>query len=362
MEELEILAVDSIIRKKFEDDYQKIPLHYRRLEEINETLSKNLRMRIRKKILKTKEELIQKIEELENNTQLNFYISETSYLLETYKNLLISPIKLNFMGKQQSNSNVVEKNKITIEYFQLCKKYIDLDIEFPKRKYTIMCSNCQNKKNFEIIDDNIYICDNCNAQQIILKVVSSYRDIDRINISSKYVYDRKIHFRDCINQYQGKQNSSIEQHVYDDLEEQFCRHHLISRDKSIPKEERFATITKEHVSMFLKDLSYAKHYENINLIHYNLTGIKPDDIGYLENILLDDFDILTDLYDKLFKDINRKNFINTQYVLYQLLTRHKHVCNQDDFVILKTMDIKYFHDEICSVLFNILGWNMVPWF
>ncbi len=32
-----------------------------------------------------------------------------------------------------------------------------------------------------------------------------------------------------------------------------------------------------------------------------------------------DFDKLTEQYDLLFKDIERKNFINTQYVLFQLL-------------------------------------------
>ena len=71
--------------------------------------------------------------------------------------------------------------------------------------------------DFNIIDTNIYICMNCSTQQTVLKNVSSYRDIDRVNIGNKYLYDRKIHFRDSINQYQGKQNSTIPKKVYDDL-------------------------------------------------------------------------------------------------------------------------------------------------
>jgi hypothetical protein len=171
------------------------------------------------------------------------------------------------------------------------------------------------------------------------------------------LYDRKIHFRDCINQYQGKQNSTINQKVYDDLEKQFELHHLLVGDKSTPKNIRFSNIKKEHISIFLKELEYTKHYENINLIHYNITGNKPDDIGYLEDKLLEDFDILTELYDKKFKHIDRKNFINTQYVLYQLLLRHKHPCNKNDFSILKTIDRKTFHDDIMKDLFIDLGWN-----
>ena len=148
------------------------------------------------------------------------------------------------------------------------------------KKDKITCNNCNNNKDFDIEEGNIYICLHCSSQQFILRNVTSYKDINRINISTKYMYDRKIHFRDCINQYQGKQNSSISQEVYDDLIREFESHHLIepcSDGKN--SKERFKNITKEHISIFLKELSYTKHYENINLIHYNLTGIKPDDIG-----------------------------------------------------------------------------------
>ena len=64
--------------------------------------------------------------------------------------------------------------------------------------------------------------------------------------------------------------------------------------------------------------------------------------------------------DKNYKHIDRKNFINTQYVLYQLLLKHKHPCNKEDFTILKTLDRKTFHDEIMSNIFLQLGWNFVP--
>ena len=146
------------------------------------------------------------------------------------------------------------------------------------------------------------------------------------------------------------------------MEKQFELHHLLIGHKDTPKKKRFENITKEHINIFLKELEYAKHYENINLIYYNITGNKPDDIGYLEDKLLEDFDVLTDVYDKLFKNINRKNFINTQYILFQLLNRHKHPCNPEDFTILKTIDRKTFHDDIFRVLAMHLGWNFTTTF
>ena len=70
-------------------------------------------------------------------------------------------------------------------------------------------------------------------------------------------------------------------------------------------------------------------------------------------------------YDKKFKNkpgFERKNFINTQYVLYQLLMKYKHNCKKEDFTILKTTDRKSFHDDIAKILFEDLGWNMAPIF
>jgi hypothetical protein len=45
-----------------------------------------------------------------------------------------------------------------------------------------------------------------------------------------------------------------------------------------------------------------------------------------------------------------------------LLRRHKYPCQKEDFNILKTIDRKYYHDEICSELFHDLGWNFQPLF
>ena len=73
-----------------------------------------------------------------------------------------------------------------------------------------------------------------------------------------------------------------------------------------------------------------------------------------------------DAYDKKFKQqnfkIDRKSFINTQYTLFQLLRRHKHPCKEEDFNMLKTLDRKSFLDDICSQLFQELGWNFTPIF
>ena len=103
----------------------------------------------------------------------------------------------------ENSNNNKEKDSIINAYVVIAQKYTPLDISIPIKPKRVICNNCPNKKLFDIVDNSIYICLICGAQQEILLHTSSYTDIDRINISAKYTYDRKVHFRDCINQYQG---------------------------------------------------------------------------------------------------------------------------------------------------------------
>ena len=361
MSQTDILRIDTIIKQAFDYEAKNLPEYHKQLDELEKTLKNSkLAARMRNSLQTNTTTLKDKISNVNN---VHFYISETASLLETYKKILKTPIKMSFTGKNIKNSS--EKNKVISQYLEIAQKYTDTNVELPSKNKKVICNNCPNKKLFDIVDSSIYICLLCGAQQEILLHTSSYKDIDRINISAKYTYDRKVHFRDCINQYQGKQNSSIDAQVYIKLEDQFDKHHLLIGDKNTDKKIRFQNITKEHIHIFLKELEYTKHYENVNLIHYQITGNKPDDISYLENKLLDDFDILTDLYDKKFKNqpgFDRKNFINTHYVLYQFLVRYRHPCKKEDFTILKTVDRKSFHDDVGQKLFISLGWNHFPIF
>lgn len=367
MFDVDILEIDSKIVKNFEEHRNNISMYEEKRNDLIECLKlESISQRTKQSLAESLKNLEEFIDDLTTNRTLNFYTIESAEILEKYRNILKQPLKVNFMGKPIKSNK--DKKKLISEYLDIATRYFELKLEptspstsTSDKKERVSCNNCNNTKDFDIEEGDIYICLNCSSQQFVMRNTTSYKDINRINISSKYMYDRKIHFRDCINQYQGKQNSNISQKVYDDLIAQFESHHLIEPDsKDKNSKERFKNITKEHVSMFLKELSYTKHYENVNLIHYNLTGIKPDDIGYLEDKLLDDFDVITEAYDRLFKHLDRKNFINTQYILYQLLLRHKHPCRKEDFSMLKTIDRKNFHDEICKVLFEEIKFSFLP--
>ncbi len=375
--EIDIYSIDKKIRdiwSKNKEQIESIEKEISDLEEIKNSgcneeskeakehfISLHVLRDIDEKIKKLKQEKT-KIENI-NNIQ-HFYTMDFSELIEQYKSAI--PTKISFMGKTKKSNNDISKI-----YLEILKKY---DIEYKeiealttkaKKVEKKNCSKCGSVSFIFQTDQNLEICEDCGKQEEKSYKSLSYKDISRVNMSSKYSYERKIHFKDCINQFQGKQNATIDDNVFKELEDQFERHGLLVGDKSTPKKIRFENITKEQILLFLKENGHSKHYEDVVLIFHKMTGKKVDDISHLENQLMEDFDKISNLYDKKFKftgKIDRKSFINTQYILFQLLRRHKYPCKKEDFNMLKTLDRKSFHDDIVKELFETLGFNFTPIF
>ena len=247
----DIFNIDIHIKSIFKMETDKLDIYRERLAYLQEILDRDVITSRRKTIIENNITILrQTIFKIENNNELNFYIAETAQLLNKYKKILQTPVKVSFTGKKNKNNN--EKTKIVTDFLNIAKKYINIKNILSKKNYKIVCDNCDNKQHFDIIDNSVYICLECGAQQEIFLHTSSYTDTSRINVSSKYSYDRKVHFRDCMNQYQGKQNSTIEQTIYDSLYDQFEKHYLLVGDKKMTRKKRCKKITKEHIHIFLR--------------------------------------------------------------------------------------------------------------
>ena len=358
-----------------------------RLQELKEHF-----IQTQHKLSKSVSDNLQKeIDVLENHLQqvkdfslLNFYLLYSIPIIEKYKEFTQRRVKIYFDSRQDTHIKQTqdEKKKLITEYLFLTHKFFQ-SFEFLKnvipeeiihqdntsfsildRNQNTACPSCKNSVSFEIFD-NQSVCRECGVvMDAFSNQILSFKDIERVNISMKYTYDRRTHFRDCFYQFQGKQNVTIPKIIYEQITKQLLAHGIIPTNyRDLPKEMAFENVTKEHINIFLKDTKFVKHYEDSVLIFHILTGKPVPDLSYLEEDIMNDFDLLVEQYDKKFKQhTDRKNFINTQYVLYQLLKRHKYPCHKEDFNILKTIDRKYYHDEICSELFADLGWNFQPLF
>ena len=138
--------------------------------------------------------------------------------------------------------------------------------------------------------------------------------------------------------------------MFDGLDKKFKAFRLLNESES--DYVKYSKITKDHITLFLKQLNFTNQYENANYIYFTLTGKQQDNIEYLEHQLIEDFKELSNLYDVIHgkdkpQELKRKNFMNVQYILYQLLKNRNHPCNIKDFSVLKTVEKKKFHDDIC---------------
>jgi hypothetical protein len=364
----DILQIDAEIKRSFAKQKKLLPEYRSNLVALKRCLeSDTVSYKLRTDSITRIAELEELIADTESDKSRHFYLSDTLKYIVAYKKILTIPIIVDFMDNRRKKNP--EKIKIVEAYMCVAAKYIAPPVldskgkcgekkEKKRKKHKrIVCKSCNNKNNFEVVDEYIHICLDCGRTEETYINVTSFKDINRVNISKKYEYERRIHFSDTIKQYQGKQNSTIDQKVYDELEDQFDRHHLLVGDASTPRKIRFGRILKMHVQMFLKELGYCKHYENFVLIHYDITEQKPDDISHLEAKLLSDFDKLAEMYDKLYSDLDRISFLNSHYTLNQLLRKHKHKVDTSNLNELKTIDRLDFHNEVTENIFRQYGWN-----
>jgi len=294
----------------------------------------------------------------------SFYISETLELIREYKQYMNQPTTVSFMGRESSSTRESELNISDMEqkFIRIASKYVDVnDITstavLNDTTPLLLCDHCGHD-NFTSTDQGLYICDECSSekQHDNSSITSNaFADTTRINVATKFVYDRKSHFRECLLNFQGKQHTTIPPEIITNITEKLINYKLCDDDQ--PATTRFNRVTKKNITNILKELNLGKHYDNAGLIHNMITNHPLPDITHLSSKILYDFDILSNTYDIYFSGITRKNFISTNYVLYQILTNNNYKCNLDDFTILKTNDRKLFHEHILKTLFEKLKWN-----
>lgn len=300
-------------------------------------------------------EAIEKIMHSENILVL--YKEKTMPLMKQFMKIMKTPIR-------RENLKEVEKTKKKIvgEYIDVVKtcipyelftqlnivdeNSIDLGVNY--------CENCENCEDF-IKENDVVICQHCYSEVVKM---AYFNNRSFTFTSSKCNYDRVGHFKECLKQYQGKQNTVVSTDVYRDLENALVASGIVSScDFRKTKTERFLRVNRSHVLYFLKELGYNKHYDDYVLIHSQLTGQPANDLSKIEDLLISDFEIISKKYTELYSSVDRKNFINIQYILYRLLIKHRHPFDPEDFSVTKSVDRKAERDKICKHIFKSLGWD-----
>ena len=121
-------------------------------------------------------------------------------------------------------------------------------------------------------NNDYYVCDTCCKISTIIE--NSDRSPNRTSN-----YDRKTKFKECISRYQARQDVLIDKRPY---EKYLLRHY-----------GDLSKVTKKQIFHMLINLGKENQVKHIHLIHYEITGVPPNNIDYLEESLIHDFEVLT---------------------------------------------------------------------
>jgi len=113
--QLDILSIDAKIKSTFQEEADKLPQYQEKLLDLQKTVEKQtLSSRAYRNLESNIEDLHEKIYSITLGQKLNFYIAESAHLLEQYKHILQTPVKLSFTGKPPRDNK--EKKKVVSSY------------------------------------------------------------------------------------------------------------------------------------------------------------------------------------------------------------------------------------------------------
>jgi len=338
----DVFMIDKIIKNFLENKIQDLSKINSQLEKLfwikNNTTDEIEKIDAKKQIFKLNKEIFL----IQDRKEIIQYEKNTRDLLEQLKLVKVSQKSFVFVETFKSKEEY-DQEEIKKKFLKIAKIYIHID--FKHRNKKLACKICQHT-NFESIDDNFYACQNCNSCVQLLDDSHSYKDIDRLNLSARYTYTKRGHFKEAIEKFQGLQNTNIDKKVYDTILQEQEKHGI-------------KNLTTDHIFLFLQENKFTKHYEDIRLIHSTLTKKDPPNISSYENDLLRLFDQQEEVYGQI-KDPDRINSLNVNYKLMKLLQKLGYKCKIEDMPMLKTRDKISDHDDTWRDICKKLNWDFIP--
>jgi hypothetical protein len=339
-----------------------------------------------KEIRNEKDEILNKIKDINNEINNNSDINKKAILLDKKENLnnLFKIINSNYdemdyydkagdlLSDYYESSNNKEYNKESkniIEFLSLKeKKNTNLDIKDKQiNKSKLFEKYCQRIEGFRIKHDDgssrIKYCIDCNIEKILDMSESAYicqccGDSEVIILDDDHQikdyspYRRLNHFREWLNQFQAKQTPDIPENVFIDIVKELNKNRIV--DLSI--------LNKQNMKNILKKLKYNIYYEHIAYIINKLNNLPPPKITRdMEKLFISMFYNIQEPWE-LYKQPERKNFLSYSYVLHKFceLLELDHLL--DHFPLHKDPNKIMENDMIWEKICKYLNWEYISSF
>jgi len=340
----DILHVDEEIRKSLHGRISTLPELQKDLDTLLWISRSSDNPLDKLKAKKEVEILRRRMTDIEGGFELMLYLLQTSSLLDKYRRLKAETQQRTFVVETKADESKLDDiNTITFEYLRVARNYINLDKKFASSIRKATCPSCKNVLYRQDTKTAALIC-KCGVQVDQLDDKPSFKDTDRVNMASRYVYTTRGHFIDAMNRFEGKQNTEIPDSVIQILKCEIKKHGL-----SIKRQ----TVTKDHVYMFMSEQQLGDYYGDFNLIYFLVTGISPPNITELRTELLEINEFIDEAYVEI-RGPERSNSLNVDFKLYKGLQLICFKCSKADFYCLKTPTKQSEHEEKWAEMIDLL--------
>lgn len=344
---LTIFDIDNKIKENFENEKLKVE-EMEKKKKRYEWIKNNAATFSDKK--RAKEELFKITKEIklaQSGNKIQEYTERTKNIIDEVKDILSSKKVYSFVGTNDDEvKNNKRKDELLFLYFSIASKFIYVDPSFlpDKKEKTVECSEC-GCTYFDLSQDGLRVCMSCSTTIEKIESDISYKDTERINLIPRYNYSKSGHFKKAMDNYEGLQNKNIPQEIYDVIY------------KEIDKYENYSveTISKTAIYGILNKYGYGDYYEDINLIHCEITGIPPPCISQYRHALLKFNEEFEETYDKIKSRFEKDNALNVNNKLKRFLQHFGCHVNDEDLIGLKTSTKKKEHDSDIVDTFESMG-------
>jgi len=297
-----------------------------------------------------KNNLEAEIYNIENNTEELIYFDETYDLLYDYYKKDDTQNEIHevdlcdiFKKSYNQSSNKAEKIKIKDKYFQSINKS-------RRKKKGVMdrtCTKCNIPKILNLHEGQ-YQCIDCGETETVIIDSDKPSYKDPINEVKTNTYKRSNHCSELLNQSQGKESTEIEEEIFDEI-----RHELY-----VIGITDLQIVTKSIIKMVLKNIGRSTISEHAVYIINKLNGIPAPTIPHeLEETVKQMFVTVEDAW-YIFKDPNRKNFMNTNFVFHKIFELLGEDEEAEKYPYLADDKLDE-HDELWEKICNYLEWEFI---
>lgn len=216
------------------------------------------------------------------------------------------------------------------------------------------CKECNKERELNSLE-GIIVCIDCGLTEhvIIEDNKQSYSDGMIPQESNYFNYKKITHFRECIEQCQGKERTDISDEIFKRILEKLKEEGISSTNMH--------RINNKKMKEVLRELGLNRYYEHIPFILTKLGGKGPPTIpAHIEARLEKMFKQIQIAFKKCCPE-NRKNFPSYNYVLHKCVELIG-TCDEllTNFPLLKSKQKLQNMDQIWYNICNITGYEFIP--